>query len=107
MSSVGLAWYRDLADKRHAFHPHEVCTLVGASGTWQRQQTVCPSSSQVWAVLLETKGHEDAQESAVKAGREGLSAGGCIYAVFVSVVQGHLLVAHSAAHQHYSFLGRG
>lgn len=37
------------------------------------------------------QGHEDTQESAVKAYREGLSP------VFVIVIQGHLLVAHSAA----------
>lgn len=97
MSSVGPAWYRDIAGKRLAFHPHEASTLVGASGMWQRLQTVCPSSSQEWAVLLETKARRTHRNQQRRHAGKASALRGWSYAVFVIVIQGHLLVAHSAA----------
>lgn len=42
MSSVGPAWYRHTAERRHTSHTHEACTPVGASSTWQRLKDSLP-----------------------------------------------------------------
>lgn len=79
---------------------------LAARGRDCRQPAPLPprnTISQVLAVLLETTGCEDRHELAGK----GSATGGCGYAVPVTAVHSHLPVAHGAAPQHRSFLGRG